>query len=296
MDIDAIHVFVKVVEAGSFSRAAELLKMPKTTVSAKVAALEKRLNVTLIQRTTRKLHVTPAGETYFRYCAKAIQEIEMGESELLASNEAPRGLLKVTAPADMGHSLLPRIVREYLKLYPQAEVELIVTNRIVDLVGEGVDLAIRAGELKDSTMISKKFFENRAGFWATPQYVKRQGEPSHPRDLHQRDLILHSNLKTSQIELTDGRSQVVLNPKPRLKADDFETIKSLVLLDEGVGWIPEFLVIREIREKKLRPLLPNWKMKSSESVSFVYPGQKYASPKVKAFMDVAIQFKNEFHF
>jgi DNA-binding transcriptional LysR family regulator len=149
-NLDAIPVFVKVVEAGSFSAAARLLNMPKTTVSAKIAALEKRLALKLIQRTTRKLHVTEAGMKYFRHCANAIRELELGEAALQSAQSEPTGLLRVTAAVDIGHVVLPRITRAYLARYPGTSVELLISNRIVDLIGEGIDLAIRAGTLKDS--------------------------------------------------------------------------------------------------------------------------------------------------
>lgn len=293
MDMDSISVFVKVVESGSFSAAARLLKMPKTTVSGKIAALEKRLGVTLIQRTTRKLHVTTAGQTYFRHCVLAVRELEQAEAELFADQGTPRGVLRITAPADLGHSLLPRIMCEYLKRHPDVEVEMIVTNRIVDLVGEGVDLAIRAGALKDSTLVAKKFFDIRACFWATPAYLKKFGVPQHPQDLQNHSLIAHSLLRGGGNELTDGRSTVRLTAKPRIRADDFETIKSLILLKEGTGLLPEFLVARESKSKDLVPVLPKWTVRDSGSFSFVYPGQKYASPKVRALIDLALELKDE---
>jgi DNA-binding transcriptional LysR family regulator len=157
MELDAIKVFVKVVESGSFSAAAKLLSMPKTTVSSKIATLEKRLGITLIQRTTRKIHITDPGMTYFKHCADAIKEIELAEAEILAEQKEPYGLLKMTAPADLGHTLLPIITSAYLRKYPKTQVELIVTNRVVDLVGEGVDIGIRAGSLKDSTLVTRSF-------------------------------------------------------------------------------------------------------------------------------------------
>jgi DNA-binding transcriptional LysR family regulator len=180
---DAIPVFVKVVEAGSFSAAARLLGMPKTTVSAKVAALEKRLELKLIQRTTRKLHVTEAGMKYFRHCSNAVHEIELGEAALQSTQGEPTGLLRVTAPVDIGHMLLPRITRTYLARYPGTSVELLVSNRFVDLVGEGIDLAIRAGALRDSSLIAKRFQDVAATLWASPAYLRQLGNVSHPRVL-----------------------------------------------------------------------------------------------------------------
>src|SRR5262245_4199653 len=130
--VDPIAVFVKVIEAGSFSAAARRLGIPKTTVSAKVAGLEKRLGVRLIQRTTRKLRMTEEGERYFRHCAIATREIELGEAALQAARDKPSGVLRISAPVDFGRAVLPRIVRAYTARYPDVSIELIVTNRVVD--------------------------------------------------------------------------------------------------------------------------------------------------------------------
>lgn len=292
MELDAIAVFVKVVEAGSFSEAARLLKMPKTTVSAKVAALERRLCVTLIQRTTRKLHITDAGETFFRHCAIAISEIEKGESELSAGTSKPQGILKITAPADLGHTLLPKIVCHYRLKHPDVRLELVVTNRVVDIVGEGIDLAIRAGDLKDSSLIAKKFFDNSFSFWASPAYIKKHGPLSHPNEVIKHDFIGHIAIK-DPIVMTDGKASVSLQMKPMIQVDDFETLKALLVLKEGIGLLPSFVPVREIKTKDLVQILPKWTLKNTGGFWFVYPSQKYSSPKVRAFIDIALDIAKE---
>lgn len=289
MELDAIAVFVKVVEAGSFSEAARLLNMPKTTVSAKVASLERKLGVTLIQRTTRKLHITDAGQTFFKHCAVAISEIEKGESELLAGTSKPKGTLKVTAPADLGHTLLPKIVCNYREKFPDVLVELIVTNRVVDLVGEGIDLAIRAGELKDSSLIAKKFLDITIGFWASPAFIKANGNLNRVDEILKYPFISHTTIRNDTLQLTDGKTNHTLQPKPVVKVDDFETVKALLVLKEGIGILPSFISTREKRTKELVRLLPKWKLRDSSGFSFVYPSQKYSSPKVRAFIDIAIE-------
>src|SRR5919106_4670699 len=140
MDLDGIAIFVKVIQAGSFSRAAKLLGMPNSTVSAKVSALEKRLGVTLLQRTTRKLHATQAGEAYFRRCVLALDELQAAENELENTQGEPKGVLRLTAPVDIGHNLLASLVAAFMKRHRHINVELIITNRLLDLVAEGVDL------------------------------------------------------------------------------------------------------------------------------------------------------------
>jgi len=287
MDLDAIAVFVKVVEAGSFTGAARLLKMPKTTVSAKFAALEKRLGVTLIQRTTRKLRVTEAGEEYFRHCANAVREIELGEAAVQSTQGKPTGALRVTAPFDIGHTLLPRITRAYLARYPETTIELLISNRIVDLVGEGVDVAIRAGTLKDSSLIAKRFFDVHARLWAAPHYLAAFGRLTHPRDLSRAAFVGRKELTT--LRLTNGKAQIEIATSGRVVADDLQAIKALTVLGEGIGWIPDFLAADAVAAGALVPVLPKWKLQSVGACYFVYPGHKYASPKVQAFIQTALE-------
>lgn len=286
MDLDAIAVFVRVVESGSFSAAARRLGMPKATVSAKVARLEKQLGVSLIQRTTRKLRVTEAGEQYFRHCADAIREVELAEAALLSTSGKPSGVLKVTTPVDLGHTLLPRIVRAYAAKYPDVSVELLVTNRVVDLVGEGIDLAIRPSQvLKESSLIAQRYFEMGSNLWASPHYLQRLGTPSHPRDLKQADFV--EFLRRSSVVVTNGRSDVEVTMTGRIRSDDFETTRALLLSGQGIAWLPDFLADEAAQAGTLVPVLPQWRPKEPGAFYFVYVGRKYGLPKVKAFIQTA---------
>ena len=288
--VDAIAVFVKVVEAGSFSTAARRLGIPKTTVSAKVAGLEKRLGVRLIQRTTRKLRMTEAGEKYFHHCAIATREVELGEAALQSAKEKPYGVLRVTAPVDFGRAVLPRIVRAYTAKYPDVSVELIVTNRIVDAVEEGVDLAIRwAGSLKDSSLIARRFIETRSNLWASPKYMKALGNPTHPRELDNAAFVAHPALKT--VILTNGKSDFELQLSGRVSSDDLEVITALIVLGQGIAWLPDFLVGDAVEAGKLVPVLSQWRPKKQQlwTYYFVYAGRRYALPKVEGFIQTALE-------
>lgn len=286
MSLDPIAVFVRVVETGSFSAAARYLGMPKATVSAKVARLEKRLGVSLIQRTTRKLRVTEAGEHYFRQCADAIRQVELAEAALQSTLGKPSGVLKITAPVDLGHTMLPRIVAAYAAAYPDVTVELLVTNRVVDLVGEGVDLAIRpASTLKDSSLIAQRFFEMSFNLWASPRYLQHLALPVHPRDLNGATFV--GFVTRGSLVLTDGKSDVEVSTTARIRADDFETIKALALLGEGIAWLPDFLAQDAAAAGTLVPVLPQWQLKSRAAFYFVYVGRQYGLPKVEAFIQTA---------
>lgn len=288
MDLDAITVFVRVVEAGSFSAAARRLGAPKATVSAKVARLEKRLGLSLLQRTTRKLRMTEAGEEYFRHCAQAVREVELAEAALQITSGKPSGVLRVTAPVDFGHTLLPRIVHIYAAKYPDVSVELLVTNRVVDLVGEGVDLAIRPSQaLKDSSLIARRFHDLGSNLWASPDYLQRLGTPAHPRDLQKATFVEFR--PRNSVVLTKGKADVEVATSGRIRADDFETIKALLLLGEGIAWMPDFLAADAVEAGTLVPALPQWRPKERGAFYFVYVGRKYGLPKVEAFIETALE-------
>ena len=262
--------------------------MPKATVSARVARLEKRLGLSLIQRTTRKLRVTDAGEQYFRHCAEAIREVEVAEAALQSTSGKPSGVLKVTAPVDLGHTLLPRIVHAYAARYPDIAIELLVTNRVVDLVGEGIDLAIRPGQvLKDSSLIAQRFFGMQSNLWTSPRYLERLGTVTHPRELKAASIL--GFLARNSIVLTNGKSDVEVSIAGRIRADDFETIKALLLLGEGIAWLPDFLAAEAAQAGALVPVLPQWAPKEQGAFYFVYAGRKYGLPKVQAFMETALE-------
>ena len=286
MDLDGIAIFVKVLQAGSFSQAAKLLGMPNSTVSAKVSALEKRLGVTLLQRTTRKLRATQAGEAYFQRSVRALEELQAAENELETGRAEAKGLLRLTAPVEVGHSLLPALVHAFLKKHPRMEVELIVTSRVLDLVVDGIDLAIRAGPLKDSSLIAKKFDLGDFGLWASPDYLTRHAAPRHPKELAQHNCLRFSRFKDDGFRLTHGRENFHIAVSGQLVADDFETLRSLAILGEGIAFLPSFLCSEDTKQDKLTRVLPQWRG-DKVSLSLVYPAQRFVPTKVRDLSRVA---------
>jgi DNA-binding transcriptional LysR family regulator len=282
-DLDGIAIFVKVVQSGSFSGAARLLGMPNTTVSAKVARLEKRLGVTLIQRTTRKLNITAAGRAYFERCVRGLEEIESAEAEVSLSAAEPRGLLRVTAPGDVAQGMLPPIVSRFLARYPRTRVEVVVANRVIDLVAEGVHLAIRAAALRDSTLVARRFMPFSGGLWASRPYLQRKSAPRAPADLEEHDCLVFPRFSAQPLRLIDGRSRVEVKPGGRLAVDDPGTLRNFILQGDGIGMLPDFLA----RETPLVRVLPKWTW-TSGALSFVYPGQRFVPANVRAFIDTAL--------
>jgi DNA-binding transcriptional LysR family regulator len=286
MDLDAIAVFVKVVQAGSFSQAARLLGMPNTTVSAKVARLERHLGVTLIQRTTRKLHITPAGQAYFERCLAGLTEIERAEAELQSGRTEPRGVLRITASAEVAHSLLPPIVTRYLESYPKVSVEVIVANRIVDLIGDGVDLAVRAAALKDSTLVARKWISFTGGLWASAAYLSKRGTPRTPTDLAGHSCLIHSSLGPRLLLSREGKPGLPMTLQGRILVDDMETLCAFVRHGNGIGGLPDYLPHDGDANASVH-VLPQWSW-TRGTLSFVYPSQPFVPAKVRTFIDLAL--------
>ena len=286
MDLDGIAVFVKVVQAGSFSQAAKLLNMPNSTVSAKVAALEKRLGVTLVQRTTRRLHLTEAGEGYFRRCMTALEELHAAESELESERSETKGVLRLTAPVELGRSALPPVLDVLMKRHPAIKIDLIITNRLVDLVAENIDVAVRAGPLKDSGLIAKRFVLGQFGLWASPSYLKNNSVPRNPDELKEHDCLRFAPFTGRKLQLTNGRERAQIALAGRITADDFEALRALAVLGWGIALLPSFLCAEEAKERKLVSVLPNWRG-DSVTISVVYPAQRFVAPKIRAFITAA---------
>lgn len=288
MNLNEVSVFVKVVEVGSFVGAALQLDMPKSTVSAKVSALEQRLGVTLIRRTTRRLFVTDAGQDYYQQCVQALHQIAMAEDQVGQRQSIPQGLLRITAPVELGETLLPNVIVEFQKHYPEVNLELILADRQVDLVSEGVDLAIRAGDLKDSSLIAKKLGSAYFAPFASSKYLKTYGTPKSPKDLKDHFCILFTPLGTTGWQLNSPKGSQFINLKKRMLINDLNLIKSLVVAGVGIALLPTFFCQTELEDKNLVRILSDWKS-NSRPVQFVYAHQKYVPKKLSAFLSVATE-------
>lgn len=286
MDLNEISVFLKVVQQGSFSGAARELGMPVSTVSHKVASLEERLGQDLLHRTTRKLQITPAGEAYFRRCLEGMASFEAAEAELAASKGEPSGLLRVTAPVEIGSNVMPGLISGFTAKHPKVRVEVILTDRRVDLVSEGVDLAIRAGELKDSSLIARRLGATYFALFASPAYLKAHGRPQHPRELARHRCLQFTALGTEEWKLNGPSGAYAAAVPGSVILNNLVALRTLVVMGDGIANLPSFLVDKELREKRLERVLPEWRSAFSP-LHFVYPAQRFVTPKLSAFMDYA---------
>ena len=289
MVLDGVDVFVKVIQAGGFSAAARLLGMPATTVSAKIARLEERLGTTLIQRSTRKMHVTGAGEAYYAHCVEALRALEAAESELAAATAEPSGTLRITAPSDISQVVLPPIIEQFLLRYPKTSIDLIATNTQLDLLAEGIDLALRAGpSMKDSNLQTRTFGAAQLKLFASDAYLAAHGMPATPADLTAHEVMAHSRFPAGMLLLSNGRDSFELKPNGRARADDMQTLRALAVRGVGIALLPDFP--GAIADKLLRHVLPAYGTQSGK-LHFVFPGGKYTPMTVRAFIDLAVEMR-----
>src|SRR6267154_778381 len=223
MDLNEIVVFTRVVQAGSFTAAARVLGMPKSTVSRKVSDLEERLNARLLQRTTRKLSLPDAGRTYFDYGVRIVNEIEAAESAVSSLQDKPRGLLRVSVGPSS--SFLSDIIADFMKRNPEVQLEVLSTGRNVDLVEERFDVAIRAGTLADSSLVARRLGNVTSFLVATPGYLKKKRRLREPDDLKHHDCLSFGTGSTAvELTLENGHDTARVTVSPRLLVNDFDML------------------------------------------------------------------------
>ncbi len=284
MDLNQILVFTKVVQTGSFTAAARLLRMPKSSVSRKVSNLEDRIGARLLQRTTRKLGLTDVGRAYFERSSRIIAELEEAEQTVNRMHATPQGLLRVTAPLSFG--LLGPIVAEFLERHSQVQIELVCSDRVVDLVEEGFDVAIRAGNLQDSTLIARSLGTLRNILVAAPSYLRRRTSPREPDELAKHPCIAFGSTATPTTwVLHSGEKKKAVRISPRLTANAFELMLDAARQGIGIAWLPAFLCEEDLRARRLRRVLSGW-CSAETPVHAVYPSTRHLSPKVSAFVEI----------
>ena len=285
-DLDPVAVFVKVVQAGSFGRAAEQLGMPNSTVSAYVSRLEKRLGVTLLQRTTRRSRLTEAGEKYFRLAAPAVDEIARAEAQMSAAQSEPQGYLRVTAPTDIATDWFSELTAEFRKLYPKVDIEFVFTDQVVDMLAERIDVALRAGTLRDSRLVARRVGLAHWMLFASPSYLREAGTPGDPQQLRNHSLLQFTRFGREHWRLSRG-ARVRTIPLPHnVLANDATLVRRLALAGVGIALLPMYMCREDLRAGRLVRVLPEWAGKT-DPVHVIYLRQKFVPAKVRVFVDYA---------
>ena len=290
-DLNEIMVFTKVAELGGFSKATKSLGMPVSTVSRKVSDLEERLGITLLQRTTRKLSLTRSGEQYFKQCADILSGLDEAETQVTKLQSQPEGTLKISVPVGMGAGRFIDFLQEFMAKYPKLEVELLVTNQFVDLVAEGVDVALRFGELSDSSLVARKLGTDRRMLVAAPSYLKKAKPLVHPQDLREHKCILFKSRSIeTHWELTREKSRVRVAVKGAVKANDMLTIREFAVNGAGIALLPEMSCIDELASGQLKQVLPEWKTLIAPAHA-VYVSRKFLPARIEVFLNAIGEWK-----
>jgi DNA-binding transcriptional LysR family regulator len=285
-----MSAFVRVVEEGGFSAAARSLRLTPSAVSKLIGRLEDRLGVRLLHRTTRQINPTHEGVAFYQRCVRILKEIEEAEQAISALHEAPRGLLRVTAAvAFADHQIVP-LLPEFLDRYPEVRIELTVTDRVVDLIEEGFDVAVRVNVRADSRLIARLLVEDRRIICAAPAYLRRHGVPKVPGDLSRHNCLAwigdQGGLNHWPFDGPDGPYSLAVNST--IEVNSGETLYAMVRAGLGIARLAELVVGRDIRTGGLVPLLTDHYRADALTIHAVYPHRRHLLPKVRAFVDFLI--------
>lgn len=286
MDLNHVSVFVRVVELESFTAAANQLGLPKSSVSRTVTRLEEDLGVRLLQRTTRKLHLTEAGQAYYERARLALSGLEEAASAATNMSAEPRGIVRVTAPGDLGVLNMADLVTRFIRKYPLVHIELSLTSRVVDLVSEGIDLALRAGKLRDSTLVARKIGSDSLGIFAAPSYLRRRGKPKSFADLANHDCVLfHGRNAKAEWRLTGPKGEESVTVRGPVSVDEMAFAMQAVNAGLGIGLLPVLGVkLSALRHSLPAPtrILPGYASGGAD-LNVVAPSARFQPASVQAF-------------
>ncbi|MEC8022295.1 MAG: LysR family transcriptional regulator [Myxococcota bacterium] len=293
-NLDEIATFVHVVDCGGISAAARRMKLPKSTVSRRLVRLEEALSVRLLQRTTRKLQLTDAGRDLFDRSADAISRLEDASRRVQQHQDKFEGCVRVTAPVDYGQSRLAPVIAEYSRRFPHVELDIELTSRIIDLIEEGYDLAIRAGRLPDSTLVARRLKDDTIGLFVSPTYERLHGTPKRPKELSHHKLIHFTVIRTGgTVTLTQGEKEVSVEVEYPIKANDVTFVRHCVLEGPGLAFLPRSLVEAELEAGTIIEALPSWTLSldrhNTVELHLVYPTARQLPARVRAMRDLILE-------
>jgi DNA-binding transcriptional LysR family regulator len=280
-----MHLFVKVIESGGFTAAGKQLGLPKSTVSRQVGALENRLGVRLLHRTTRVLRPTEAGLAYYEQCTRILTEVLEAETALSQSQMVPIGKLRVTAPLSFGYRFMGDLVASFLTAHPQVELTLSLSDRRMDLIEDGFDVAIRVGVLDDSSLVARKLGPASMVIAGSPAYFERRGVPGQPLDLKDHSCLIYA-YGPSSWSFKRGLTVPVAGP---LVSNNGDILAAAAAAGLGLVLSPRFIVAGELASGKLVSVLEDH-LPTVGGVWALYPANRFLSAKVRAFVDHVVSW------
>ncbi len=293
-DLRRMMIFYHVVDTHSFSGAARQLGIARSAVSRHIALLEKSIGVRLLNRTTRQVTLTEAGETYFQSCARIVAEAEAATRRLNQLQEEPEGTLRIAAPISLGNQFITPLVRDFMQRYPSLNVELLLDDQIIDMVKEGIDVSIRVGWLHDSNLVARKLGDWPRYLCASPDYLERHGKPETPARLARHEWIIFTMLPTPyHWTFIKNKHEERIQVRGRFKTNNADAVRSSLLAGSGIAAQAAFLVQDDIKAGRLVHLLPEWDC-GSVGMYAVYQDRRYQQAKVRLFIDYIDTFFDRF--
>lgn len=296
MELESIRFFVKVIEQKSFTKAAGILNVPKSTISKSISRMEGELGTSLIQRTTRSLSLTAAGKQFFDYCQSAIHQLEDAQKTMFGADKVVAGPIRLTAPEDLGTFMIARAVGELTKQHPKISFELNYTDQVVDLVKDGYDLAVRIGPLNQSNFKAKKVGEIILIMVASPKYIKTHPKINHPRDLEQHECLSYRARSLSQRWTLHSKStRFSASIKSRITSNQMTSLMQISQSDVGIALVPAYLCQPLLVSGDLIHVLPEWSSPGLP-VYLLSPNSNLISARIRITADhLATKIKNALH-
>lgn len=286
MDLNQMLIFGKVAEKQSFTKASEELGMEKSTVSMKISQLEERLGTRLLNRTTRSVTLTEAGEGYYHYCQQVIDTAKEAEHFAETLSSEPQGLLRITSPVDFGQIFVSTLIDPFLKKHPKVQIDLVLRNPPVDIIDERIDIALMPnfGGLQDSSLVARKILETDLGVYASPAYIKRHGKPETIEDIGDHDYIGFRYGSKWSIPVTRKNAKYVIEPKARISINDVLSCKQAARDGLGLAIIPGRIAEQDVKSRKLVQLLTNYSF-PTVTLYATYASRQWMPTKLKAFLE-----------
>ena len=290
-DLNDLYFFAAVVEHGGFSAASRAINVPKSRLSKRVSQLEDGLGVRLLQRTTRRFVVTEAGERFYRHCQAMLAEARAATDDVAALRAEPSGLVRLSCPVSLAQSLLAPLLPQFLRRFPQVQLRVLSSNRRVDVVGEGFDVAIRVRDRldTDAELVARRFKPSRVVLVASPAFLEEHGEPHAPQELSALPVLSIFEQEGEQAwELFDSAcTRTTVPVRPRLVSGEFRVLIDAALQGIGIAWVPEQTCVEELRRGSLRVVLPEWGLPQG-ILHIVYPSRRGMLPAVRALVDFLV--------
>jgi len=284
-DMKRMVIFAHVVDAGSFSGAARRLGIAKSAISKQVSQLEKNIGVNLLNRSTRSLSLTDIGETYYDYCARMAEILDDAQAATDTLQDTPRGTLRISCPSSFGIDHVAPLLNTFLQKYTELNAELLLDDTVVDMTEMGIDVAIRVGWLPDSSLRAHKLKDSPRLLCASPEYIERNGLPETPEELMSHDWIIFTLLPTPyHYTFTKNKKSNKIQIKGRIKTNNGNAVRNLLLEGAGVAALSDFLVTKDLKEGKLIHLLPDYHI-ADAGIYAVFQNKHLQQAKVRTFID-----------